>query len=148
MTSRTGQLRIIIQTDNYDQALIYLRDVLGLSTALTYDLPGDDRVTILDGGRATLEIATTAHAQTIDAIERTEEPAPQFRLALEVDDTTATTHALVAAGAARLAPPTPTPWGSLNARVTLAHGVQLTVFQPVDPGPETGPPTHQGDHHD
>lgn len=145
---RTRQLRIVIQTDSYDQALIYLKDVLGLSAVLAYDLPGDDRVTILDAGRATLEIATTAHAQTIDAIERTENPAPQFRLAFEVDDTTATTEALLAAGAGPLAPPTPTPWGSLNARVALADGVQLTVFQPLDPGPETGPPNQTGNHHD
>jgi catechol 2,3-dioxygenase-like lactoylglutathione lyase family enzyme len=137
VTRPAGHLRIIIQTDTYDQTLIYLRDVLGLPTVLTYDLPGDDRVTILDAGRATLEIATTAHAQTIDTVERTDQPAPQFRLALEADDTTATTEALATAGATVLAPPTTTPWGSLNARVCLADGVQLTLFQPPDPGPET-----------
>jgi lactoylglutathione lyase len=148
VTEPTGQLRIIIQTDTYDQALTYLRDVLGLPTVLAYDLPGDDRVTILDAGRATLEIATTAHALAIDAIERTDQPAPQFRLALEADDTAAATEALVSAGATALAPPTTTPWGSLNARVCLADGVQLTLFQSLDPGPETGPATHPGDHHE
>jgi catechol 2,3-dioxygenase-like lactoylglutathione lyase family enzyme len=147
-TQHGGQLRVIVQTDSYDQTLVYFRDVLGLPTAMTYDLPGDDRVTILDAGRATLEIATAAHVEAIDVIERTEERAPQFRLAFEADDATATTEGLVTAGALPLAPPTPTPWGSLNARVLLAEGVHLTVFQPLNPGPETGPTIPTGDHHD
>ena len=128
-----------MHTDTYDQALTYLRDVLGMEPVVTYENPGDDRVTILDAGRATLEIATTAHARVIDAIERSSEPAPQFRLAIEAGDAAGTTDALVGAGAAPLAPPTRTPWGSVNARVALADGVQLTVFQQLDPGPETGP---------
>jgi catechol 2,3-dioxygenase-like lactoylglutathione lyase family enzyme len=146
MPEQLGHLRIVIHTDRYDQALTYLRDVLGMETVLTYENPGDDRVTILDAGRATLEIATTAHARAIDAIERSSEPAPQFRLAVEASDTAAMTEALVGAGAAPLAPPTRTPWGSVNARVALADGVQLTVFQQLEPGPETGP-LHDGDHH-
>jgi uncharacterized glyoxalase superfamily protein PhnB len=141
MPEFTNHLRIVIHTDSYDQALTYLRDVLGLQTVINYDLPDDDRVTILDAGRATLEVATTAHAQAIDAIERSNQPAPQFRLAVEARDTTAMTQALIAAGATPLAPPTPTPWGSLNARVALADGIQLTLFQQLHPGPETGPLT-------
>jgi lactoylglutathione lyase len=147
MSEPISQLRIIVQTDSYDQTLSYLREVLGLQASLHYELPGDDRVTILEAGRATLEIATPAHARAVDAIERTSEPAPQFRLAIESSDTAGVTEALVAAGATRLAPATTTPWGSLNARVAVADGVQLTVFQQLEPGPETGPLTQDGDHH-
>jgi lactoylglutathione lyase len=145
LPEQQGHLRIIVHTDSYDQALTYLRDVLGMDDVLSYENPGDDRVTILDAGRATLEIATTAHARAIDAIERSSEPAPQFRLAVEASDTTAMTDALVSAGATALAPPTRTPWGSVNARVSLAEGVQLTIFQQLDPGPETGPQSPQAD---
>jgi catechol 2,3-dioxygenase-like lactoylglutathione lyase family enzyme len=139
VSDQQGQLRIVVHTDTYDQALTFLRDVLGMETVLQYENPDDDRVTILDAGRATLEIATTAHARAIDAIEGSSTPAPQFRLAVEADDTAAVTDALVSAGAVPLAPPTRTPWGSVNARVQLADGVQLTVFQQLDPGPESGP---------
>lgn len=145
MPDQHRHLRIVVHTDSYDQALSYLRDVLGMEAVLAYDNPDDDRVTILDAGRATLEIATIAHGRAIDAIERSSEPAPQFRLAIEASDATATTDALVRAGATPLAPPTRTPWGSVNSRVALAEGVQLTVFQQLDPGPETGPLTAEAD---
>jgi lactoylglutathione lyase len=148
MPQPSGHLRIVIRTDTYDEALTYLCEVLGLRTILSDERPDDDRVTILDAGRATLEVATNAHARAIDTIERSRAPAPQFRLALETDDTMAATQALTAAGATSLAPPTPTPWGSLNARVTLGDGIQLTVFQPLHDGPETGPATHPGDPHE
>jgi uncharacterized glyoxalase superfamily protein PhnB len=36
---------------------------------------------------------------------------------------------LVAGGAELLAPPTRTPWGSLNARLEGPAGLQLTLFQ-------------------
>ncbi len=145
MPDQHGHLRIVVHTDSYDQALTYLRDVLGMESVLNYENPGDDRVTILDAGRATLEIATTAHARVIDVIERSIEPAPQFRLAVEASDATAMTDALVSAGATPLAPPTRTPWGSVNARIALADGVQLTVFQQLDSGPETGPLNQEDD---
>jgi len=40
---------------------------------------------------------------------------------------------LVDAGATLIAPPTPTPWRSLNARLDAPAGLQITVFQELGP---------------
>ena len=39
------------------------------------------------------------------------------------------TATLVAAGATEVAPPTRTPWNSLNSRLEAPAGLQITVFQ-------------------
>ncbi len=52
-----------------------------------------------------------------------------MRVAFEVADATATTDALVAAGADLLAPPTETPWRSLNSRLNAPAGLQITLFE-------------------
>ncbi len=56
----------------------------------------------------------------------------QYRVAVEVDDADAVTDRLVAAGAELVAPPTPTPWNSRNARLRGPAGVQLTVFTELE----------------
>ena len=43
---------------------------------------------------------------------------------------------LVAAGATEVAPPTLTPWKSINARLQAPAGPQITVFQETVPLPE------------
>jgi len=52
----------------------------------------------------------------------------KYRLAFEVDDSASVTRRLTAAGAELIAPPTITPWRSLNARMQGPANVQLTVF--------------------
>ncbi|MEP6842266.1 MAG: VOC family protein, partial [Pseudolysinimonas sp.] len=51
------------------------------------------------------------------------------RVAFEVQDAAAKAAALVDAGAVPIAPPTRTPWNSLNARLEGPDGLQLTAFQ-------------------
>ena len=41
---------------------------------------------------------------------------------------------VVEAGAELVAPPTRTPWDSLNSRLAGPAGLQLTVFQELSPG--------------
>ena len=53
-------------------------------------------------------------------------------MALQVDDADAATTSAVAAGAELIAPPTQTPWRSLNSRLAGPAGVQLTLFQELD----------------
>jgi uncharacterized glyoxalase superfamily protein PhnB len=50
-------------------------------------------------------------------------------VAFEVDEADAVTHDLITAGAELVAPPTLTPWASLNARLAAPGGLQVTVFQ-------------------
>jgi hypothetical protein len=92
---------------------------------------GDRRVTILEAGRATLELADLPHAEWIDEVEVGRRVAGHVRVAFQVRDASGATDALVAAGATLLAAPVETPWGSRNARLEGPAGLQLTLFEQV-----------------
>ena len=122
------QLRVVVTADDYKDALRFYRDVLGLHELGAFS--GEHgHVTILDAGRATLELSDPAHAEYIDAVEVGSRVAGHIRIALEIDDAAATTRRLADAGARVLAEPTPTPWGSMNSRLEAPAGLQLTLFQ-------------------
>ncbi|MDZ5621361.1 VOC family protein [Nocardioides bizhenqiangii] len=123
------QLRLVVHATDYDQALAFFRDVLGMPTAEAYSGPGGAEVTILDAGRATLELANDAQVGYIDEVEVGRRIAPHFRVALEVDDCAAATAAAVDGGATPVAPPTLTPWNSVNARFDVPGEVHLTLFE-------------------
>ena len=53
----------------------------------------------------------------IDAVEVGRRVSPGIRVAFEVPDVEAATRRLVGGGAELVAPPTRTPWNSLNARL-------------------------------
>ena len=122
------QMRLVVTADDYDEALRLYRDVLGLPELGAFAAEGG-HVTILDAGRATLELTDPAHAAYIDRIEVGERVAGHIRVAFEVDDSTAATRALERAGARVLAEPIRTPWGSMNARLEAPAGLQLTLFE-------------------
>ena len=122
------ELRLVVTAGDYDEALRFYRDVLGLETREAYNSP-DGRVTILEAGRATLELADANQAEFIDRVEVGRRVAGHIRVAFEVDDTERVTERLVAAGAELVAPPTRTPWDSLNARLEGPAGLQLTLFE-------------------
>ena len=105
----------------------FYRDVLGLPEREAFASQGG-RVTLLEAGRATLELADPRQAEFIDEVEVGRRVAGHVRVAFQVDDTPAVTAELAAAGAHVLAEPTRTPWNSLNARLEAAAGLQLTLF--------------------
>ncbi|MEH0827751.1 VOC family protein [Micromonospora sp. CPCC 205714] len=123
------QLRLVVEAEDYEAAVAFFRDALGLPEQAAFSGDGDARVVILDAGRATLEIANPAQKRMIDEVEVGRQVAPRIRVAFEVDDASEVTDRLVAAGATEIAPPTVTPWHSLNARLDAPAGLQLTVFQ-------------------
>ena len=127
------QMRLVVEADDYDAALRFFRDVLGLPEEEAYSGPGEARVAILDAGRATLEIANPAQKRMIDEVEVGRQVAPRMRVAFEVADSVATTHALVAGGAQLVGEPVETPWRSLNARLDAPGGLHITVFQELGP---------------
>ena len=90
-------------------------------------------VSILDAGRATLELSDVPHAEHIDLLEVGRRVAGQIRVALKVPDAGEATDRLVAGGATLIAAPRPTPWGSLNSRLDAPGPLQLTLFQEVEP---------------
>ena len=131
-TGRVRQLRLVVEAADYDTALHFYRDVLGLTELEAYEGDGDARVAILDAGRATLELANPAQKRMIDAVEVGRDVAPHLRVAFEVDDAASATVALVAAGAELIAAPVETPWRSLNSRLSAPAGLQLTLFQELE----------------
>lgn len=127
------QLRLIIETDDFDESVRFYRDVLGMPEQPAFATTGEDRVSILHAGTATVEVATPQHVRTIDNIEG----APHaggltLRLALEVDNTEATLAATDGAGATRIAEPVETPFRTINARVQGPAGWQVTFFQELE----------------
>lgn len=127
------QMRLVVEAEDYDEAVRFYRDVLGLHEQAAFEGEGDARVAILDAGRATLEIANPAQKRMIDEVEvgRTG-VAPRMRVAFEVADGRGTTNRLVAAGAELVAPPTETPWRSLNSRLEAPAGLQITLFEELE----------------
>jgi predicted enzyme related to lactoylglutathione lyase len=125
------ELRLVVTADDYDGALRFYRDTLGLAEREAYNSP-DGRVSILEAGRATLEVADPNQAEFIDRVEVGRRVAGHIRVAFEVADSVATTQRLVEAGAELIAEPTETPWRSLNARLAAPAGLQLTLFQELE----------------
>jgi nitroimidazol reductase NimA-like FMN-containing flavoprotein (pyridoxamine 5'-phosphate oxidase superfamily)/predicted enzyme related to lactoylglutathione lyase len=123
------QLRIVVKVEDYDASVTFLRDVLGLTEEAAFSGGGGAEVTILDAGRATLELANPAHHRYVDEVEVGLPVAPRYRLAFEVDDAEAVTERLIARGGVQVAPPTRTPWDSLNARLDVPGNLHITVFQ-------------------
>jgi len=130
--SGVRELRLCVIADDYDQALRFYRDVLGMREREAYEERG--RVAILDGGRATLELLDREHADFVDAVEVGRRVAGHIRVALEVEDSAEAAERLTSAGATVLAQPTRTPWNSLNARLEAPAGLQLTLFTELGRG--------------
>lgn len=131
---RVLQMRLIVEADDYEDAIRCYRDVLGAAEELQLHGDGGERVTILDVGRATLEISSPEQVDMIDRVEVGRRVSPKLRVAFEVADAHDVTQQLVRAGAELLAPPTRTPWGSLNSRLNAPGGLQITVFEELASG--------------
>jgi catechol 2,3-dioxygenase-like lactoylglutathione lyase family enzyme len=121
------ELRVALTVEDFDQALAFYRDALGLEQIADWS-SATGRVVVLEAGRATLELFDSAQAESVDAIEAGRRVSGTVRFALEVEDSEDMAERLVAAGAARVAPPVTTPWGDRNARVQAPDGMQLTLF--------------------
>jgi lactoylglutathione lyase len=132
--SEVRQLRLVVTAPDYDAALRFYRDVLGMTEEAAFSGDGG-RVTNLDAGRATLELADPGHADFVDQVEVGRRVAGQIRVALEVADSRDATTRAVGAGAELVAPPTRTPWNSLNSRLEGPAALQLTLFTELgEPG--------------
>lgn len=79
---RVLQMRLVVEATDYDEAVSFYRDVLGATEELQIHGDNGEKVTILDVGRATLEISSPAQVEMIDRYEvRGEgEPPPAGRL--------------------------------------------------------------------
>jgi len=127
------QLRLVVEADDFDAAVAFYRDALGLPEEF-YVETDDARVMALQAGRATLELVNPAQRRLIDQLEVGHEVSRSIRVAFEVTDSGAATNAAVAGGAELVAPPTETPWRSLNSRFEAPAGLQITLFAELDQG--------------
>lgn len=129
---RVRQLRLVVEAADFDEALAFYRDVLGMPQQEAYS--GDDgaQVVILDAGRATLELSNPAQVRYIDRVEAEGQRSDRLRVALEVDDAASVTAELVEAGAELIAEPRETPWRSMNSRLRGPAALQLTLFEELD----------------
>lgn len=126
------QLRVVVEAEDYERAVAFYRDTLGLPEEDSFSGDGGAEVTILDAGRATLEIANPAQRRMIDDVETDGHHAPHIRIAFEVTDAAGVTTRLEDAGATLIASPRETPWRSLNARLAAPAGLEITVFEELD----------------
>jgi catechol 2,3-dioxygenase-like lactoylglutathione lyase family enzyme len=121
------ELRVALTVAEFDEALAFYRDTLGLRQLADWSSQSG-RVVVLDGGRATLELLDEDQAATVDQIEAGGRVSGTVRLALEVANSDAMASRLLAAGGEEVAPAVTTPWGDRNARVRAPDGMQLTLI--------------------
>lgn len=126
------ELRLALTVEDFEGAIAFYRDALGLREQAAWESRGG-RVVVLDAGRATLELLDRGHAAAVDAIEVGSSAKAPFRVALEVEDSAALADELESAGAERLGHgPVVTPWRHRNIRLRAPDGTQLTLFTPLD----------------
>ncbi|WP_415645538.1 VOC family protein [Stackebrandtia soli] len=131
-TPAVRQLRLIVETEDFEAAVAFYRDALGLPQQAAFEGEGDAKVVILNAGAATLELANPAQVRMIDDVEADGRPSARLRIAFEVDDAEQTTRTLVDAGAELIAEPRETPWRSVNSRLAAPSDLQVTVFQELE----------------
>jgi methylmalonyl-CoA/ethylmalonyl-CoA epimerase len=124
------ELRIALTVENYDEALAFYRDGLGLKLLDEWKTETSNGA-LLEAGRATLEIFDEGQAAMVDGVEVGQRVSGTIRFAFEVEDSAAVASELVRAGAHHVADPVTTPWGDVNARVQAPDGMQLTLFTPA-----------------
>jgi uncharacterized glyoxalase superfamily protein PhnB len=130
---RVRQMRLVVEAADYEEAVAFYRDVLGAVEELVVEGDGGEKVTILDVGRATLELSNPAQVAMIDEVEVGRRVSPRLRVAFEVGDVETATGELVDGGAELVAPPALTPWRSLNSRLSAPAGLQITLFEELGP---------------
>ena len=127
-----AQLRLVIETDDFEEAVAFYRDALGMKEEFFVESEGGSLVMALKAGRATLEIINPPQRQMIDQIEVGRDVSRSIRVGFEMTDVRSATDNLVLAGAELLAPPTETPWRSLNSRLEAPAGLQITLFEELE----------------
>src|SRR3954452_19339704 len=91
------ELRVALTVDDFDAALAFYRDTLGLPLLEAWS--DDGRVVLLDAGRATLELLDARHAAAVDEIEVGRRVAGPVRVALEGDGSAGPAGRVAGAGA-------------------------------------------------
>jgi catechol 2,3-dioxygenase-like lactoylglutathione lyase family enzyme len=129
---KTHEFRIVLTVDNFDKALHFYRDTLGLESVEAWER-ADGRGAILALNTATLELFDRPQAETVDQIEAKGQISGQIRFAVEVGDVEQAASELGTVGATTVHAPVQTPWGHYNQRLQTPEGLQLTLFKTSEP---------------
>jgi lactoylglutathione lyase len=132
------EMRLVVTAPDYEKAIEFYRDVLGLPELATFSDEGG-RVAILAAGAATLELGDERHAAYVDQVEVGRRVAGHIRVAFRVEDAALTLNELRSHDATIVAEATTTPWGSRNARLDGPADLHLTVFSDQAPAPTWAP---------
>ncbi len=124
------ELRVVLTVRDYERALQFYCDGLGLEPAAIWNNDGG-RALMLEMGSATLEIFDERQAKVIDQLEAEQRLSGPIRFALQVPDLEAALERLLAHGATLVHSPVTTPWGDRNVRLQDPGGMQITLFQPL-----------------
>lgn len=126
------QLRLVVNAADFEEALRFYRDELGLPELAAFEGDDDARVSILFAGAATLELSNAAQVRMIDEVEADGQPSERIRVAFAIEDAAGMTRRLVDGGAELIAEPRETPWKSINSRLQAPADLQITLFQELD----------------
>ena len=125
--SDVNELRIVLTVPDFDEALRFYRDALGMDQLEEWSTE-HGRVVLLDGGRGTLELFDEAQAEYVDDQEVGRRVSGRVRLAVDVESSEEMTERAIDGGGVLEAGVVETPWGDRNSRVRTPDGLQLTLF--------------------
>ena len=122
------EFRVALTTDDFERAVAFYRDGLGLDPGDLWTEGGTGQV--FWAGKAALEIFDQDYAETVDRIEVGEKVSGQIRFVFQVEDIHAAIERALRHGAKLVHEPMLTPWNDLNARLVSPEGLQVTLFEP------------------
>jgi lactoylglutathione lyase len=123
------EFRIALTTEDFEAAVAFYRDGLGLDPADMWTSVNGGRGQMFLAGRATLEIFDPAYAEHVDQLEVGERVSGQIRFAFEVPDVQTAMERALEYGATLVHEPVQTPWGDTNVRLRSPEGLQITLYQ-------------------
>jgi NAD(P)-dependent dehydrogenase (short-subunit alcohol dehydrogenase family)/catechol 2,3-dioxygenase-like lactoylglutathione lyase family enzyme len=132
------ETRVALTVSDFDRALAFYRDGLGLALVEDWTDSATGRSAVLEAGRATIELLDERDAAYTDAVEAGGQVAGPVRLALEVGDVAGVAGRLTARGAEPIHDPVHTSWGNLTQRLRGPDSMPISLYQPDPDG--TGSP--------
>ncbi|THG30044.1 VOC family protein [Naasia lichenicola] len=136
--TRTGEhtyvseLRLVIECEDWDGALAFYRDALGLREIMGYKGDNEGQV-ILDVGRASIELVHPELPSTESgaSVELSAPPVPRTRLAFRTTRAQALIERLEESGASRVEGPLLNAADTLNVRLVAPDNMPITIFRPL-----------------
>lgn len=131
---RISELRLVIEAHDWNAAVEFYRDALGLPLREGYANDESAQI-VLEAGSASIELVhpelPSARAERDAPTELDSPPSARLRLVVRSDDARETSTALEAVGAEVVESPHLTTIGTVKARVLGPDRMPITVFQPL-----------------